>query len=199
MNRQPLSHMAVVLLALTLANPHCLAAGSGIEAMEPPFGSGYAPEQESQKLTNKGFRSYQQALYYESLDTPKDAAKSRTALKKAQKFLRQAAQKDQKNVRAFALLGEVLAMQGESRKAIGAFNFALQLSPKYYSAWLQRARVLLVMGLVNDVQKSYVVLARNEPDLANELLVAIDTWLTNREQPLSKADSAFMEWRNTQG
>ena len=150
MNRQPLSHMAIVLLALTLANPHCLAAGSGIEAMEPPF-------------------------------------------------LRQAAQKDQKNVRAFALLGEVLAMQGESRKAIGAFNFALQLSPKYYSAWLQRARVLLVMGLVNDVQKSYVVLARNEPDLANELLVAIDTWLTNREQPLSEADSTFMEWRNTQG
>ena len=129
----------------------------------------------------------------------KSLKESQKGIKKAQKFLRQAAQKDQKNVRAFALLGEVLAMQGESRKAIGAFNFALQLSPKYYSAWLQRARVLLVMGLVNDVQKSYVVLARNEPDLANELLVAIDTWLTNREQPLSEADCALMEWRNTQG
>ena len=199
MNQQPLLQTAVVLLALTFANPHCLAAGSGIESMEPPFGNGYAPEQESQKLTNKGFRSYQQALYFRSLDTSKDAAKSRTALKKAQKYLREAAKKDQKNVRAFALLGQVLAMQGESRKAIGAFNFALQLSPKYYSAWLQRARVLLVMGLMNDVQKSYVVLARNEPDLASELLAAIDTWVTDRQQPLSEADSAFMEWRNTQG
>lgn len=198
MNRQLLSQAAVILFALTIANPNCLAAESSIEALEPPFGSGYAPEQESQKLVNKGYRSYQQALYYQSLDTPNDAAKSGSALKKAQKYLRQAAKKDNKNVRAFALLGEVLAMQGEPRKAIGAFNFALQLNPKYYNAWLQRAKVLLDMTLVDDVQKSYVVLARNEPDLANELLAAIDIWLTRRALPLSDADSAFTEWRNSQ-
>ena len=197
MNRQLLSQTAVVLFALTLALPHGFAAGSGIEDMEPPFGSGYTPKQESQKLANKGYRSYQQALYYQSLGTPKDAAKSRTALKKAHKYLRQAAKKDQKNVRAFALLGEVLAMQGEQRKAIGAFTFALQLSPKYFDAWLSRARVLLDMGLLSDVQKSYDVLARNEPDLANELLAAIDIWLTQRQSPLSDADGAFMEWRNS--
>jgi tetratricopeptide (TPR) repeat protein len=198
MNRQLLSQTLVVLFALTIAHPQGLAAGSSIEDMEPPFGSGYAPEQESQKLANKGYRSYQQALYYQSLDTPNDAAKSKTALKKAQKYLRQAAKKDQKNVRAFALLGDVLAMQGERRKAIGAFNFALQLSPKYYDAWLSRAEVLLTMGLVGDVQKSYAVLARNEPDLASELLAAIDIWLAERELPLSDADSAFMEWRTSQ-
>ena len=67
MNRQLLSQTAVVLFALTLALPHGFAAGSGIEDMEPPFGSGYTPEQESQKLANKGYRSYQQALYYQSL------------------------------------------------------------------------------------------------------------------------------------
>ena len=124
-------------------------------------------------------------------------AKSRTALKKAHKYLRQAAKKDQKNVRAFALLGEVLAMQGEQRKAIGAFTFALQLSPKYFDAWLSRAKVLLDMGLLSDVQKSYEVLARNEPDLANDLLAAIDIWLTQRQSPLSDADGAFKEWRNS--
>ncbi|MEC7976020.1 MAG: hypothetical protein VX142_09390, partial [Pseudomonadota bacterium] len=113
------------------------------------------------------------------------------------KFLRQAAKKDQKNVRAFALLGEVLAMQGEQRKAIGAFTFALQLSPKYFDAWLSRAKILLDMGLLSDVQKSYDVLARNEPDLANELLAAIDIWLTQRQSPLSDADGAFKEWRNS--
>ena len=116
----------------------------------------------------------------------------------AAKYLRQAAKKDQKNVRAFALLGEVLAMQGELRKAIGAFNFALKLSPKYFDAWLSRAKVLLDMGLVSDVQKSYTVLARNEPDLANELLAAIDIWLTERELPLNDTDGAFIEWRNSQ-
>ena len=198
MNRQLLSQTAVMLFALTLASPNCLAAGSSIEDMEPPFGSGYAPEQESEKLTNKGYRSYQQALYHQSLDTANDAAKTRAALKRAHKYLRQAAKKDQKNMRAFLLLGKVLAMQGELRKAIGAFNFALQLSPKYYDAWLSRAEVLVTMGLVGDVQKSYAVLARNERDLASELLVAIDICLAGRELPLSDADSAFMEWRTSQ-
>jgi len=51
---------------------------------------------------------------------------------------------------------------------------------------------------VGDVQKSYAVLSRNEPDLASELLAAIDIWLAGRELPLNDADSAFMEWRTSQ-
>ncbi len=198
MNQQPLSKSTVLLLTLLLASANCLAAGSSIEGMEPPFSSGYAPKQESEKLTNKGYRSLQQALYYQTLETPNDRAKARTALKKAQKYLRQAAKKDQKNIRAFALLGEVLAVSEEPRKAIGAFNFALQLNPKYYEAWLQRAKVLLDMGLLDDVKKSHAVLARNEPDLAKALIVAIDAWLSEREQPLDDAETTFMKWRNTQ-
>ena len=198
MNQQPLSKSTVLLLTLLLASANCLAAGSSIEGMEPPFSSGYAPKQESEKLTNKGYRSLQQALYYQTLETPNDRAKARTALKKAQKYLRQAAKKDQKNIRAFALLGEVLAVSEEPRKAIGAFNFALQLNPKYYEAWLQRAKVLLGMGLLDDVKKSHAVLARNEPDLAKALIVAIDAWLSEREQPLDDAETTFMKWRNTQ-
>ena len=198
MNQQPLSKSTVLLLTLLLACTNCFAAGSSIEGMEPPFSSGYAPKQESEKLTNKGYRSLQQALYYQTLETPNDRAKARTALKKAQKYLRQAAKKDQKNIRAFALLGEVLAASEEPRKAIGAFNFALQLNPKYYEAWLQRAKVLLGMGLLDDVKKSHAVLARNEPDLAKALIVAIDAWLSEREQPLDDAETTFMKWRNTQ-
>ena len=198
MNQQPLSKSVVLLLTLLLASANCLAAGSSIEDMEPPFSSGYAPKQESEKLTNKGYRSLQQALYYRTLATPNDAAKARTALKKAQKYLRQAAKQDQKNIRAFALLGEVLAVNEEPRKAIGAFNFALQLNPKYYEAWLQRAKVLLDMGLLDDVKKSHTVLARNEPDLAKALMVSVDTWLTEREQPFDDVETAFMEWRNAQ-
>lgn len=203
MNQQPLSigfyqHWAVFLtLALLISVGH--AAGSGIEDMEPPFSSGYAPEQESEKLTNKGYRSYQQALYFGSQETPNGDAKARTALKSAEKFLRRAAKKDQKNIRAFGLLGEVLARSEQPRKAIGAFNFALQLNPKYYNAWLQRAKVLLGMGLFEDVKKSYIVLARNDAEMATELLVTIDTWAANREEALTTPETSFMEWRATQG
>jgi len=198
MNRQPLSQIALLLSVLVIASPSGFAAGTSIEDMEPPFGSGYAPKQESEKLFNKGYRSYQQALYFRSLETENDNAKAQKALKKAKKYLRQAAKKDQKNIRAFSVLGEVLAASEEPRKAIGAFNFALQLDPKYYEAWLHRAEALLDMGLLDDVKKSHIVLARNEPDLADTLMVAIDAWLTEREQPLDDDETAFMQWRNTQ-
>ena len=54
------------------------------------------------------------------------------------------------------------------------------------------------MGLLDDVKKSHIVLARNEPDLADTLMVAIDAWLTEREQPLDDDETAFMQWRNAQ-
>jgi tetratricopeptide (TPR) repeat protein len=139
------------------------------------------------------------ALYFGSQETPNGDAKARTALKSAEKFLRRAAKKDQKNIRAFGLLGEVLARSEQPRKAIGAFNFALQLNPKYYNAWLQRAKVLLGMGLFEDVKKSYIVLARNDAEMATELLITIDTWAADREEALTTPESSFMEWRAIQG
>lgn len=188
------------ILCIALISPMSFAAGSGIADMEPPFGSGYTPELESEKLTNKGYRSYQQALYYATQNTPNGDAKSRTALKNAEQFLRRAAKKDQKNIRAFALLGTVMALRGQPRKAIGAFNFVLQLNSKYYDAWLQRAKVLLQMGLLEDVRKSFVVLERNEPEMATDLLVAIDAWITARQDrqqvnPLTETESQFIAWR----
>lgn len=189
-----------VICCIVLISPMSFAAGSGIEDMEPPFGSGYTPELESEKLTNKGYRSYQQALYYATKDTPNGDAKSRTALKNAERFLRRAAKKDQKNIRAFALLGTVLALRDQPRKAIGAFNFALQLNAKYYDAWLQRAKVLLQMGLLEDVRKSFVVLERNEPEMATDLLASIDGWIAARQgrlqvSPLTEPENQFISWR----
>ena len=139
--------------------------------MEPPFGSGYTPEQESQKLANKGYRSYQQALYYQSLGTPKDAANPEPRSKRHKSFC---AKRPRKTKRMFAP-STLRRSAGDARrtcKAIGAFTFALQLSPKYFDAWLSRAKILLDMGLLSDVQKSYDVLARNEP-----------TWQMNCLQP----------------
>ena len=70
------------------------------------------------------------------------------------------------------------------------------------------------MGMLNDVKMSYLVLARNEPAMAAELMAAIDDWMAKRENPLpegtlleggllkdqlTEAETAFIEWRLAQG
>ena len=39
------------------------------------------------------------------------------------------------------------------------------------------------MGLFNDVKMSYLVLARNEPAMAAELMAAIDDWIAHAKPP----------------
>ena len=185
MNQQALSKLSALLLGMMLFNPACLAAQTNTAPSTQPLSEALEPAQDSAQLTDKGYSSY-----------------------------RQAAEKNRSNLRALNLLGEVLALSAQPRKAIGAFNFALQINPKYYPAWLARARVLLAMGMLNDVKMSYLVLARNEPAMAAELMAAIDDWMAKRENPLpegtlleggllkdqlKEAETAFIEWRLAQG
>jgi hypothetical protein len=55
------------------------------------------------------------------------------------------------------------------------------------------------MCLFEDVKKSYMVLARNDAEMATELLITIDTWAADREEALTTPESSFMEWRAIQG
>jgi len=161
-----------------------------------------AAEEHSKQLTEKAFSHYQQTLYYLSQETPAGALAAQAELSVAEQSLRQAIREDNNNVRASSLLGEVLALAEQPRKAIGAFNYALRINPKYYIAWLHRAKVLLNMGLLDDVKRSYVVLFRSEPELAAALMGSIDAWIAQRQDTLltstlTNAETHFMEWRLT--
>ena len=214
MNQQVLSKLGALLLSMTLLNPVCLAATASTDLSVQPSDKTSEPAQDSAQLTDKGYSSYQRALLYASFETPEGDLAAQNELNNAENLFRQAAEKNRSNLRALNLLGEVLALSEQPRKAIGAFNFVLQINPKYYPAWLARASVLLAMGMLNDVKMSYLVLARNEPAMAAELMAAIDDWIAQRENPLpeatlleggllkdqlTEAETAFIEWRLAQG
>ena len=214
MNQQALSKLSALLLGMMLFNPACLAAQTDTAPSTQPLSEALEPAENSAQLTDKGYSSYQQALFYATFETPEGDLAAQNALNNAENLFRQAAEKDQSNLRALNLLGEVLALSAQPRKAIGAFNFALQVNPKYYPAWLARARVLLAMGVFSDVKMSYLVLARNEPAMAIELIAAIDDWIAQRENALlegtlleggsledqlTEAETDFIEWRLAQG
>lgn len=213
MNQQVLSKLGALLLSMTLLNPVCLTATASTDLSVQPSDKTSEPTQDSAQLTDKGYSSYQRALLYASFETPEGDLAAQNELNNAENLFRQAAEKNRSNLRALNLLGEVLALSAQPRKAIGAFNFVLQINPKYYPAWLARARVLLAMGMLNDVKMSYLVLARNEPAMAAELMAAIDDWMAKRENrlpegtlleggllkdQLTEAETAFIEWRLAQ-
>ena len=213
MNQQAISKLSALLLGMMLFNPACLAAQTNTAPSAQPLSEALEPAENSAQLTDKGYSSYQRALLYASFETPEGDLAAQNELNNAENLFRQAAEKNRSNLRALNLLGEVFALSAKPRKAIGAFNFALQINPKYYPAWLARARVLLAMGLLNDVKMSYLVLARNEPAMAAELMAAIDDWIAQRENPLpeatllesgllkdqlTEAETAFIEWRLAQ-
>ena len=73
---------------------------------------------------------------------------------------------DQENYKAFSELGYALEKKGEPRKAIGAYNFSLRINPRYYLAWRYRGEALIQLGLIKDAKESYMVLFKNDQELA---------------------------------
>ena len=139
----------VTCLLITHSVTAAPATKSQMEQGEAPFGDGYEQSLQSKKYFNKGNRAYSKAI--ELIKDGKTGAAERE-LRNAEKELRKSAKADQKNLAAFSLLGKVYARLGESRKSVGAFNYALQLNPKHYDSWLERAKVLLEMGLRSEVK-----------------------------------------------
>ena len=167
------------------------ATKSQMEQGEAPFGDGYEQSLQSKKYFNKGNRAYSKAM--ELIGDGKRRAAERE-LKNAEKELRKSAKADQKNLAAFSLLGKVYAQMGDSRKSVGAFNYALQLNPKHYDSWLERAKVLLEMGLRSEVKQSFNVLERSAPNMAESLLKAIIIFKEQRTATMSTEEIAFFEW-----
>ena len=84
--------------------------------------------------------------------------------------------------------------KGEARKAIGAYNFSLRINPRYYLAWRYRGEALIKLGLIKDAKESYIVLFKNDQDLAAQLMSSFDEWLAQSEATGSQEKEEFIEW-----
>ena len=90
-------------------------------------------------------------------------------------------------------LGYALRKTGDFRKSIGAYNYALKINPKFYQAIEYRGEALLALGYIKETKDAYMQLFRGDRELAQQLMDAMDTWLTSQDQP-SDSLTEFGAW-----
>ena len=195
--------LALLFIAGSAAAPVAFSAGSSGGGMSstPPTTS-LTPAQQAAKALASGIRHRdrawkQEARAAKATSDKKRAralAKAQTAYGKAVKAQSQALRLAPRNYKAANELGYALRKTGDFRKAIGAYNYALEINPDFHLAIEYRAEAFLAIGEYGHVQKAYMSLFRNDRALADQLMTAMDEWIAARGGNLGAPESAFVSW-----
>jgi hypothetical protein len=81
-------------------------------------------------------------------------------------------------VEAWDDVGYIHLRLGAYREAIDDYNHTLSLKPDLMEAIEHRAEAYLVVGRLDDVKSAYMDLYAHVPDLANQLMAAMQKWVT---------------------
>jgi len=195
--------MGLMLIA-SLFNPSpLLAAGSssgggvgGTSTAKPK-----SPEHMASSSYRSGIRHKERAWRYEDKAAKaKKEKKRKSLLAKAQQQYSKAKDKhalvlqiQPRNHEAANELGYALRKSGDLQKAIGAYNYALELKPDFLPAVEYRAEAYLALGFLDRTKSSYMRLFREDEALAAQLMTAITTWIdAQNEENETVAD--FARW-----
>ena len=196
---------AGLALCLTLIGPVALAAGSGGGgglSSVPTNSRALSPEQLSEKAMRAGIRERDKAHKQEARAADASSDKKREkALAKAQKHYKKAISKqgeavrhNPRNYKALNELGYALRKTGDYRKAIGAYNMALDINPKFHEATEYRGEAFLALGFLNETKQSYMILFRHDRELAAQLMDRIQNWATEKDGTEDPAEVDFIAW-----
>ncbi len=194
--------LVFITVALLLSGPFSFAAGSGGHDDFDPNPRGLSVEQRSGKAFRAGIKHRDRALKHEAraAKASTDSARDK-ALAKAQKEYKKAITKQgeaikiyPQNYKAANELGFALRKTGDYRKAIGAYNFALEVNPNFHQATEYRGEAFLALGMLQQTQNAYMHLFRNDRALADQLMQRIDEWVTEKGAEVSEAEANFIAW-----
>ncbi len=166
------------------------AAGSGGGSAGGGFPSQGAskpksPEQIASSSYRSGVRHKEKAWKLEAKAAKaKKDKKRKSLLAKAKKEYTKAKEKQAtvlqiqpRNHEAANELGYALRKLGDYQKAIGAYNYALELEPGFLPAIEYRGEAYLALGFLNETKAAYMRLFREDEALAAQLMEAIVAWL----------------------
>ena len=187
--------VALVLLASITAAAH--SAGTPGASKKADTTDGASPEQAARSHYAEGLSHKEQAWRHEAeavaIESMAAAAgalpePAREAYERAIKAQGLALKLRPQYYEAANELGYALRKTGELRKALGAYNYALGLKPDFFEAVEYRGEAYLALGMLEKAQSAYMVLFRNQPALAGDLLTAMDGWAAQHD------DEAFATW-----
>jgi tetratricopeptide (TPR) repeat protein len=164
------------------------------------------PEEKAKQSYNAGIKSIKKAKDYDAdaikASTPEKKAK---AMEKANKAYNNALEQftdavtnKADMVEAWNYIGYADRHLGAYAESLEAYDRALSLNPKYFDAVEYRAEAYLGLNRIDDAKTAYMDLYRDSRPLSDQLLGAMQQWLTDRRQDakgLAPAQiEAFEQW-----
>jgi tetratricopeptide (TPR) repeat protein len=160
-----------------------------------------SPADEAADAYNRGIKSRDKAWEFEEeAASSQDAAAREKLLNKAQKEYRKAirafssaAEANPRMYQAFSSLGYALRKTGDYEQSLEAYEKALEIAPDYTEAIEYRAEAFLGLNRLEDAQEAYLYLFRNDRQRADELLTAMQQWVTERISDPEGLDAGVVE------
>jgi len=159
------------------------------------------PQQRAASFYNAGLKNKKKAWKYEKklADISSEKKRIKTQKKIAAQYKK--AQKNQANAialvnnfyQAFSELGYSYRKLGDYDKSIRAYNVALSIKSDYSEAIEYRGEAYLARGAYEESRQAYMTLFRDDPEKANMLMQAFETWSVT-DTPAGTEAEAFKSW-----
>jgi tetratricopeptide (TPR) repeat protein len=193
---------------VALGSGAALAAGGG----SAPSGGGsfnmperqMTPEEQAKQAYNQGVRAVKAAdklakSAEETTDEKKKAKvldKAKHQYENARGYFAAAVQRKVDMYEAWNYVGYTSRKLGEYDKALQAYDEALRLNPNYGEAIEYRGEAYLALNRIEDAKNAYMLLFQGQRPLADQLMVAMQKWVTDRKAAGNAAPEvdALAQW-----
>jgi len=193
---------------VALGSGAALAAGGG----SAPSGGGsfnmperqMTPEEQAKQAYNQGVRAVKAAdklakSAEETTDEKKKAKvldKAKHQYENARGYFASALQRKVDMYEAWNYVGYTSRKLGEYDKALQAYDEALRLNPNYGEAIEYRGEAYLALNRIEDAKNAYMLLFQGQRPLADQLMVAMQKWVTDRKAAGNAAPEvdALAQW-----
>ena len=193
---------------VALGSGAALAAGGG----SAPSGGGsfnmperqMTPEEQAKQAYNQGVRAVKAAdKFAKSAEETTDEKKKAKVLDKAKHqyenargYFASALQRKVDMYEAWNYVGYTSRKLGEYDKALQAYDEALRLNPNYGEAIEYRGEAYLALNRIEDAKNAYMLLFQGQRPLADQLMVAMQKWVTDRKTAGNAAPEvdALAQW-----
>ena len=196
------------VLVVALGSGAAFAAGGG----GAPSGGGsfnmperqMTPEEQAKAAYNQGVRAVKAAdKLAKAADEATDEKKKTKALDKAKRqyenargYFASALQRKVDMYEAWNYVGYTSRKLGDYDKALQAYDEALRLNPSYGEAIEYRGEAYLGLNRIEDAKNAYMLLFQGQRPLADQLMVAMQKWVTDRKAAGNAAPEvdALAQW-----
>ena len=191
-------------IASTAAAPGGGSGGGSYGGDIGPSQPRKSPEQRAVEQSQRGVKYRDKGIAFELDALQEENPKKQQKLqKKAQKEYAKAQKRFERTLKtlpgafeAHSDLGFVLRKQGQFDQSLAAYNKALALNPSYYPAIEYRGEAYLALNQLEAAKQAYMMLFREQRELADVLMAAMQLWLENATPQANLSEESIATFKS---